>query len=67
MRIWHSGPEIGKNLEKLITFVLYAYFSNPIQYCEKKVFLYIFNSISYYVDDLFFFAKVIFVPNFGRF
>jgi hypothetical protein len=31
MRIKHSGPEIGKNLDKLITFFPVHIFSNPIQ------------------------------------
>jgi hypothetical protein len=29
MRIWHSGPEIGKNLDKLITFFHYVYIFKP--------------------------------------
>jgi hypothetical protein len=31
MRIKHSGPEIGKILDKLITFFPMHIFSNPIQ------------------------------------
>jgi hypothetical protein len=31
MRIWYSGPEIGKKWNKLITFFPMHIFSNPIQ------------------------------------
>jgi hypothetical protein len=31
MRIWHIGPEIGKNPDKLINFFPVHIFSNPIQ------------------------------------
>ena len=31
MRIWHSGPEIGKNLDKSIKFLPLHIFSNLIE------------------------------------
>jgi hypothetical protein len=36
MRIWHSGPEIDKNLDKLITFFLCIFFQTQFRFNNPR-------------------------------